>query len=886
MVLSPGARLGAYEVIALIGAGGMGEVYRARDPRLERTVAIKVLPEARSADAEHRERFRREALALSRLSHPNICAVFDVGTQDGTDYLVLELLEGETLAERLERGPMTSAAALEIGRSILSALERTHGMGLAHRDLKPSNIMLTRSGAKLLDFGLARFILPSNESSSLTVSKALTDQGAVLGTFQYMSPEALEGHEADARSDLFSFGAVLYEMVTGRRAFRGDSPASVIGAILKEDPPSIVDVDASAPLQLDRVIRSCLAKDPDERWQNAHDLRLELQWSAEMLGPSRGRAVSRTSRLAPWFAVTAVALLAALLVFRGFGRGPVQRSAVRALIYPPEAAQFVSVGSQAGPPVLSFDGRRLAFVATSSEGRSVLWVRSLGALKAQAIAGTEGASYPFWSPDGGHLGFFADQKLKKVALDGGAVTVLCDALYGAGGAWGRGDIIVFAGNSPGGLQAGGLQRIAAAGGAAVAVTTLNRERQESSHRWPAFLADGRRFVYAVGHESKEGRWTIHIASLDSDATGVLVEADSNALYADGSLLFARGGTLFVQALDRSSTRLIGEAVPIAADVLRDAVLGRAVFSVSDDGTLVFQTGAAASGSRLVWFDRSGVEVGTLGEPGFYIWPRLSPDGERAAIAVTDPRTGNTDIWIHDLADGRKRQLTFSAAPEANPTWGREGNRVFFTTGRRGVSDIYQTDSRGGGAEEALLESDAMTRVQSASPDGRYLIFARREGLGPSQLWLLSLTGEGKPRPLLGGDNNYLFGEISPDGHWLVYQSNESGKNEVYVTAFPSCVGKWRVSQDGGILPRWSADGREIFYVTQDHAAIFSASVSVERGTFQAMGVRRLFSVPMVAGRGYPYDVSRDGQRFLVVVSSGAAATPLTLVLDWDADLRR
>lgn len=343
--------------------------------------------------------------------------------------------------------------------------------------------------------------------------------------------------------------------------------------------------------------------------------------------------------------------------------------------------------------------------------------------------------------------------------------------------------------------------------------------------------------------------------------------------------------MFGQSLDRSSTRLTGEAVPIAADVLQDAMLGRAVFSASDNGTLVFQTGEAARGSRLVWFDRSGAEVRTLGEPGFYIWPRLSPDGERAAVAVTDPRTGNSDIWIHDLADGRKRQLTFNAAQEANPTWGRDGNRVYFTTGRRGVSDIYQTDSRGGGAEEALLESDAMQRLQSASPDGRYLIFLRQEGSAPYQLWLLSLTGERKSRPLLAGDHNYLFGEISPDGHWIVYQSNESGKNEVYVTAFPSCVGKWRVSQDGGILPRWSLDGREIFYLTQDHAAIFTAVVRVERGAFQSMGVRRLFSVPMVAGRGYPYDVSRHG-RFLVVVSSGAATTPLTLVLDWDADLPR
>ena len=885
MALTAGTRLGVYEVVALIGAGGMGEVYRARDERLERSVAIKVLPTPSNDDAEHRERFRREALALSRLSHPNVCAVYDVGTQDGIDYLVMELLEGETLAERLGRGPLTVGAALEVALPILSALEKTHRMGIAHRDLKPSNIMLTRSGVKLLDFGLARFALGRGAPSSLTMSKAVTAQGAVLGTLQYMSPEALEGREADVRSDLFSFGAVLYEMITGRRAFRGDSPASVIGAILKEDPPSIVAADASAPEELDRIIRSCLAKDPDERWQDAHDLRLELQWTAEILARPRDRAASRSSRVRRWTPVAILILLAALWGLREFDRVPIQRPAVRFLLDAPDGSQFISVGTHAGPPVLSADGQRLAFVGSSPEGTTVLWVRSLGSLQAQRLAGTEGATFPFWSPNGDQLGFFADLKLKKVSLAGGAVTTLCETAVSAGGAWSRDNIIVFSRNLN-----DALHRVSADGGTPVPATVLNRERREATHRWPVFLRDGRRFLYAVGTAAKAGRWMTYVGSLDSDRADAVLEADSNALYASGYLIFARSGRLVAQPLDERSLRLAGEAVPIADNVLQDAVLGRAVFSVSESGTLVYQTGAAVAGSRLTWVDRSGTQLGTLGEPGFYIWPSLSPDGQRAAVSVTDPHSGNADIWIYEIGDGASLQLTFNEAQEGHPTWTHDGNRVFFTSVRRGFRDIYWTDSNGREAEEAVFESDDDKYLTSASTDGRWLVFGRRKEAGlAADLLLLPLTGERKAKLLLASGQITRFGEISPDGRWLLYQSNESGKMggaEVYVTAFPPGAWKRRVSQNGGILPRWSADGREVFYLSMDHTTLFAAAVSDKGAPFRVSMVQKLFSLPMVAGRGFPYDVTRDGQRFLVVASSGAAISPLTLVMNWDADLHR
>jgi Tol biopolymer transport system component len=861
----------------------MGEVYRARDERLERSVAIKVLPTPGSAAAEHRERFRREALALSRLSHPNVCAVYDVGTQNGIDYLVMELLDGETLDERLGRGPLTVGAALDVALPILSALEKTHRMGIAHRDLKPSNIMLTRSGVKLLDFGLARFALGRGEPSSLTMSNALTTQGAVLGTLQYMSPEALEGREADVRSDLFSFGAVLYEMITGRRAFRGDTPASVIGAILKEDPLSIVDADASAPEELDRIIRSCLAKDPDERWQDAHDLRLELQWTAEILARPRDRAASRLSRVPASTAVAVLILLAALWGVREFRRVPIQQPAVRFLLDAPAGSQFISVGTHAGPPVLSADGQRLAFVASSPEGRTVLWVRSLGSLQALPLAGTEGATFPFWSPDGDHLGFFADRKLKKVSLAGGAVTTLCETAVGAGGAWSRDNIIVFARDLH-----GALYRVSAEGGTPAPATVLNRDRQEANHRWPMFLRDGRRFLYAVGKHAKAGRWMIYLGSLDSDRADAVLEADSNALYASGHLIFARSGRLVAQPFDERSLRLGGEAVPIADNVLQDAVLGRAVFSVSESGTLVYQTGAAVTGSRLTWVDRSGTQLGTLGEPGFYIWPRLSPDGQRVAVSVTDPHSGNADIWIYEIGDAASLQLTFNEAQEGDPTWTHDGNRVFFTSFRRGIGDIYWTDANGREAEETFFESKNNKFLSSASTDGRWLVFSQQKGAGPAgtDVSVLPLTGERQPKRLSPSEHNTLFGEISPDGRWLLYQSNESGKMEVYVTAFPPGAWKRRVSQNGGILPRWSADGREVFYLSQDHTTLFAATVSDTATQFRVTMVRGLFSLPMVAGRGFTYDVTRDGQRFLVVVSSGAAISPLTLVLNWDADFHR
>ena len=452
---------------------------------------------------------------------------------------------------------------------------------------------------------------------------------------------------------------------------------------------------------------------------------------------------------------------------------------------------------------------------------------------------------------------------------------MCEALYGAGGAWSRDGTIVFA------RLYGPLHRVSAAGGTSVPATSLTDESRQRTHRWPAFLPDGRQFLYAVGDQTKPGRWSIQVGSLDSDRSDVVLDADSNALYANGHLLFARSGRLVAQPFDERSLRVTGEAVPIADNVLQDAVLGRAVFSVSERGALVYQTGAAATGSRLVWLDRLGKEMATLGEPGFYIWPRLSPDGQRVAVMATDPTTGNADIWIYGVRDRTRLQLTFDAAQNGHPAWASDGNRIYFTSVRRGFRNIYSIDSRGSETEQSLLESDSDKFLNSASVDGRWLIFSER-----SRLWLLPLTGERKRQPLLSSEHTENFGQIARGGRWLAYQSNESGKMEVYVTAFPPLAWKRKVSQNGGIQPRWSADGRELFYLSQDHSTLFAAAVSAEGATFRVSDVQPLFTRQMVAGRGYTYDVTADGRRFLVVASSGAATAPLTLVLNWDADLQR
>ncbi|HEY3122792.1 MAG TPA: protein kinase, partial [Thermoanaerobaculia bacterium] len=635
-MIAPGCRLGPYEVLSALGAGGMGEVYKARDTRLERTVAVKVLPQHLSSSPEVRQRFEREARTISQLSHPHICALYDVGREGETEYLVMEYLEGETLSERLVKGPLLLEQTLRFAIEIADALDKAHRQGIVHRDLKPGNVMLTKSGVKLLDFGLAK-ALPSPGGrgvggeglTALPTEGNLTKEGTILGTFQYMAPEQLEGKEADSRTDIFALGCVLYEMATGKNAFTGASRASLISAIMSSEPAPISTVQPMSPPALDRVVKTCLAKDPEDRWQTARDVLLQLKWiheggsQAGLPAPAaaRRRNWERLAWVAAAAGVAAALALAAMLVSRTHET----RRMVQSSILPPEKATFAF---EFGPVAVSPDGRRLAFVARPTDGRSALWVRPLIGLSAQPLPGSEGASYPFWSPDSRFLGFFAGGKLKKIDASGGPPQTICDARSGRGGTWNREDVILFA---PAARE--GILQVSSAGGTPSPATRLDETRQEIGHRLPVFLPDGRHFLF-LSSSGPELRRLV-CGSLGGRETRELLRVNSNVSYVEpGYLLFYRERTLFAQRFDAKRIELRGEAFPVAEQIQYLPDRGFGVFSASNDGTLVYQR-ASAVASQMVWTDRAGKPIETVGPPGLYRCPRLSYDGRRVAVDIED-----------------------------------------------------------------------------------------------------------------------------------------------------------------------------------------------------------------------------------------------------------
>src|SRR5262245_43680143 len=657
MPLAAGTKLGPYEIEAPLGAGGMGEVYKARDTRLDRTVAIKILPAHLSGDPQLRQRFEREAKAVSSLNHPHICTLHDVGNQDGTDYLVMEFLEGETLAVRLEKGPLPLAQVLKYGIQISDALDKAHRQGVVHRDLKPGNVMLTAAGAKLLDFGLATAGAPMAPGSSLTIAPTrtspITQHGTIVGTFQYMSPEQLEGRDVDARSDLFAFGAVLYEMLTARRAFPGKSSFSVASAILEKDPEPISAQAPMTPPALDRTVRKCLAKDPEDRWQTARDLLLELKWIEEAGSQASVPAVIRTRRRVAeraWMAGVAALLLATtalgVLYYRSVSEEP---QVVRAFIPPPEKANFRFVGGgNQGPVTISPDGRMLAFSAQGADGIQILYVRPIDSPTPQPLAGTAGAGMPFWSPDSRSIGFFAEGRLKRIDARGGPALTLCEVgVVGRGGTWNRDGVIVFA-PSPNGP----LHRVSDNGGQSTPVTKLDTARGETSHRWPKFLPDGKHFFFfvrlgALGTSNENNG--IQIGSLDGTPPKFLVRTQANVAYASGYLLFMRGNTLMAQPFDLDRLELGGEAVPLAENVQREPAGAIGVFSASQTGILAYQTGGEIIGSNLFWRDRAGKQTGALGESAGYMELSISPDRQKVVVSVLDSNVGPPDIWIYEIS---------------------------------------------------------------------------------------------------------------------------------------------------------------------------------------------------------------------------------------------
>ena len=894
MGLTSGTKLGPYEIVSPLGAGGMGEVYRARDLRLERDVAIKVLPANLSSDLSLRQRLEREAKAVSRLSHPNICTLHDIGHQDGVDFLVMELVEGETLEHKLIKGPLSPEQAVRVAVQIADALAKAHKMGITHRDLKPSNVMLTKTGAKLMDFGLAKESGPAPLAAALTAMTAdqakLTVEGTIIGTFQYMAPEQLEGKEADPRTDIFALGEVIYEMATGKPAFSGQSRASLIAAILTAEPPPISQLQPLTPPALERVVKKCLAKDPDDRWQSVRDIKTNLEWIDEGEDP----AASSTLKHNPWHERAAwmlgLVLLSTLTFFAaGHYRAPSAAEPARFSVYPPEKAVF------SGPPnitvsvpqfALSPDGRAMAFIAKAPGADPVIWLRSIEQVTARPLAGTERAQLPFWSPDSRWVAFFADGKLKKIPVGpGGHVQVLADVEDPFGGSWGVDDSIIF------GKLSSSIFRVSSGGGIVTAVTKLDSTRK--AHRWPQFLPDGRHFLFHVQGGEPEHRG-IYVGSVDGGTQKFLLRTESSSQYAwPGYLLYLDGDTLLGQAFDTGRLEIRGEPFTIAEHVGRSTGFNVGA-SASGTGMLAYAAAVLQQG-RLTWFDRAGNSLSSVGVDGDYTDFRLSPKGQTLAVSLVDPKGWNPDIWLIDLTRGGSSRFTFGSALNAAPVWSPEGARIVFRTNRNGMTEFYEKSAGAGGNETPALTSETQLAAgidspnlvcSDWSPDGRYVIGSVPQQSTGDDLWLIPLSGDKKPFKFLGPPSDQMHGNFSPDGHFVAYDSNESGRFQVYVQTFPLSDRKWQVSTDGGYEPRWRADGREIYYLSEDRKLM-----AVSHGTAPAFGVPKVLfqtRVPEgVTSRRTHYVPSRDGKRFLINTQTGdLMPNPITVVINWQTELRK
>jgi eukaryotic-like serine/threonine-protein kinase len=898
MSLAPGSKLGPYEIISSVASGGMGEVYRARDTRLGRIVAIKVLRADLSAKHDLRKRFEREARAVSSLSHPHICGLYDVGHENGVDFLVLELLEGETLADRLRRGALPLDQALRLGVEISTALESAHRRGVVHRDVKPGNIMLTKFGAKILDFGLASLktgaghATPTSLSLAPTEALPLTAEAAVVGTVPYLSPEQIEGKEADARSDVFAAGVVLYEALTGRRPFGGPTSAVVMAAILKTAPPSISQLEPGAPRALDHVVERCLAKNPDDRWQSAHDIAIELEWirdaaiATDTAPPARRPA--RRERLA-WSLAAAAAVIAlalATLLARS-SRSPVPQAPIRFSLNVPEGTKVAGEPFWSHPSI-SPDGRQVAFLA-DSEGTRALWVRRLDAPSAERLRGTEEALAPFWSPDSRSIGFFAGTKLKTIAASGGATRSLCDVPGPAAtGEWGRDGTILFAvGEAPG---HDGLYRVPESGGAPVRMPIRDEESQQEIGLavFPSFLPDGKRFLFLDVKSATSG--VIYLGSLDTSTARALFRAggegqwlDSQAEFAlPGYILGVKENTLVVHPFDAASARLVGSPVPLVEGVAQFALAG--AFSASQNGALVYLP-AGGEGSRLSWFDRSGRAINSVGAPSEYSDVCLSPDGGRAAVGIADPRTGLEDIWIFRFPEGTPTRLTMNPWNHMSPIWSPDGREIVFSASGDGPPHLFRMILSEKEARELVAANGHVQWAEDWSPDGRTVMYVDRDPSKGSDIWTVNVEGDGEPIPLVQTRFNERGAQFSPNGRGIAYVSDESGRPEVYVQPYPGPGEKRRISSAGGMRPRWRRDGREIFYLDPE-AEPGLMSVPVDPLTADPLEPPKLLF--RVFARVRDYDVSTDGQRFLVNYDQQQAGARIVadVVVNWTAGVRR
>jgi eukaryotic-like serine/threonine-protein kinase len=898
MSLSSGTRLGHYEILAPLGAGGMGEVYRARDFKLGRDVALKVLPDAFARDPDRMARFQREAKILASLSHPNIAAIYGLEDSDRSNALVMELVEGPTLAYRIKQGPVPIDEALRVAKQICEGLEYAHERGIVHRDLKPANIKVRNDDVvKVLDFGLAKALEGDAHSPDIsdspTVSHMATQAGILLGTAAYMSPEQARGKSVDRRADIWAFACVFFEMLTGKSTFVGETVSDTLAAVIKEE-PNWAQLPAGTPVRVRVLLQRCLHKDPKQRLRDIGEARISLEEvlagaPEQSSGTVASASVSRGTL--PWALFAAAIVVLAALVFVRFREKPLAAEAVRFQIPLPEKAVLGPAGSFAVSP----DGRELAFFAAAEDGVPHLWIRPLDSLEGRPLPDSGSTSNPapfFWSPDSHYIAFDAGTKLKKIAVSGGPAQTLCDISGNAvGGSWNKDGVIIF-GQSP-----GGIMRVSASGGPPSLLTTLDPSRGETDHSFPSFLPDGRHFLYLRRSAQPENNG-VYVGSLDvkpeEQDSRRLLPAAFQPMYVpslkpeSGQLLFMSEAKLQVQPFDVRRLQLTAEPVSVAEQVGSYRDYG--FFSVSTNGVLVYRA-AGAGNTVLTWFDRQGKALGTMEDRGDYATPAFSPDGSRAAIGRVDPVIGNWIIWIFDFARGTSARFTFGSASAWFPVWSPDGKRIIFASDRRGLYDLYQKSTSGATEQELLLTSNENKYPTSVSPDGRFLLYSSYDSNNKFSLWVLPLGGNAKPIPFPTTEFKEIDGRFSPDGHFIAYRSDESGRFELYVRKFTpdlsaagfSTSGKWQVSYGGAVRQRWSADGKELFYVTPD-GKVMAAAVTLSPA-FQAGTPKLLFQAPAQPGRPNG-DITADGRRFLFPVPAGPAAQPpFTVVLNWQAGLK-
>jgi Tol biopolymer transport system component len=868
----------------------MGEVYKARDTRLDRVVAIKILPDALSGDPQLRERFDREARAISQLDHPHICTVYDVGERDGSAYLVMQYLEGETLERRLAQGSglkgqvgLPLNEALTIAIQIADALDKAHTAGIVHRDLKPGNIMLTRSGARLLDFGLAKSLAPAiasgNASILPTTPATMTAEGTILGTLQYMAPEQLEGRTADARTDIFAFGAVLYEMVTGRKAFDGKSQASLISAIMSSEPAPPSRIQPLAPGALDSIVARCLAKDPDERWYSIHDIAIQLRVLAAHNGSSSaGTATAKPGTERRWMAMSGVlAAACAGLILLALVRGEQSdRQTVRLTMRLPGDSALTDA-------TVSPDGRRVAFIARS-DGKPALWIRSLDSLVAEVVAGTDGlvtGSVPFWSPDSTRIGFFAQGKLKTVEPGSGPPKEVCDAGVGRGATWNRSGVIVFAPNVE-----GPLVRVSAGGGTPTPATALDVARNERSHRWPQFLPDGKHFLYFARSPKAEDTG-VYVGQLDSPRVTRVMTAESAARFtAPDLLLFWRAGSLLAQHIDENTFQVTGSPTPVAQSVLFNRASNEAQFSASDTGVLTY-IAAASPQTQVSWVARDGTVTGTVGPVGLVSSVALSPDQTKAALTVGDSE-GGSNIWVANLSRGQTWPLTSGRGRQLMPVWSYDGKHIVYALQRPDFSGtLFRLDVDGGAAQQVRIGDDHVKFPTDWTRDG-LLVFHTFDPSTQGDIWTAPAEG-GDPRSVIRTSSNDQSGRLSPNGRWMAYSSDETDRFEIYVQSFRDGRGKLRISTNGGRLPEWRVDGRELYFI-DSQGRLVATTVETAGNTLEVGKAQVLFDAqapPVAFPDPVPYAVMSDGQKFLIARAIDRdRSSSLVIVLNWQEDLKR